>query len=1003
MKHPYLAKLLFLLLLAGLGFSTRAQAQTGSISGKVLDGKGAGIPGATVLVEGSTLGSSSNVDGTFNIPNVPAGPHTLAISFVGYTSARIPVTVVAGQNATANATLGENTTQLAEAVVVGYGTQRRQDITGAVATVDAKQFVQGQVTNPEQLIQGKVAGVSITSAGGAPGASSTIRIRGNSSLNANSDPLYVIDGVPVDKNGIDGASNPLSLINPADIATFTVLKDASATAIYGNRASGGVILITTKKGLQGEKLRVELNSQMGVSTVARRYQTLSTDEFRSLIQANGSASQATFLGTANTTWQNEIYRTAATYDNTVSLIGSVAKVPFRVSYGNLYQEGIVITNKLQRNSGSVSLSPTLLDNHLRIDVNAKGSIVDNRFADYGTVSGAATYDPTQPVMSGESRFSRYGGYFQFLNPGTGAPLGNAPGNPVASLNNTRDISQVKRLIGNVQLDYKVHGIDGLRANLNLGLDASRGRGYKDIAPTDFGNFNTSSAVPGLNGSYKEYAQDKDMHLLEAYLAYAKQVGGTKFDVQGGYAYQDFSYQGPNFLTYRSDRSTLINPDEKLATPSYYGKLVLLSYFGRATANVKDKYLLTATLRNDNTSRFRDGYRSGWFPALGLAWRVKNEDFLKDNNTFSELKLRAGYGRTGQQDLGQGYYDTQPRYVLGSSGSQYLFGNASTGFIAGPQGYNGALTWETTNTYNAGLDLGFMDNRLTATIDVYQRTATDLLARVNLPAGSNLTDRLDANIGSLRNRGIELGLNYGLLRSEDLNWDVNVNGAYNVNKITDLGRQLPGFAGYKTGDIGGGTGFTGQVNTVGYPSNSFYVYQQVYGQDGRPLQGVYVDRNGNGSTTDDYYQYKQAAPLVTLGFSSNVTYKKLVFAFTLRSNLGNYVYNGNAATLGNYANAKGSTNFVSNLNPDVRNTGFSSQQVFSDYYVQNASFLRCQNISLGYNVGKVLGASSLRITGNVQNAFLITKYTGIDPEIPNGIDRNFYPTARTYTLGLALGF
>ncbi len=1001
MKHPYLAKLLFLLLFACLGFAPGAHAQTGSVSGKVTDGKNEGIPGATVLIEGTTLGGSSNVDGTYSIQNVPAGPQTLVISFVGYNSVRRPVTVVAGQNTEVSAGLTENTTQLSEAVVVGYGTQRRQDVTGAVATVDSKQFVQGQVTNPEQLIQGKVAGVSITSAGGAPGTASTIRIRGNSSLNANSDPLYVIDGVPVDKNGIDGASNPLTLINPADIETFTVLKDASATAIYGNRASGGVILITTKKGLQGEKLRVELNSQTGVSTVARKYETLSTDEFRRLVTANGAPSQVATLGTANTDWQKEIFRTAGTYDNTVSLIGSVAKIPFRVSYGNLYQEGIVITNQLKRNSGSISLSPTLLDDHLRIDINAKGTIVDNRFVDYAQVAGASLYDPTQPVMSGESRFSRYGGYFQYIQP-DGNPLGNAPGNPVAAINNTRDISKVKRLIGNVQFDYKIHGVEGLRANLNLGLDVSRGRGYKDIAPTDFGTYNTGSAVAGLNGSYKDYAQDKNMQLLEAYLAYGKQFGGTKFDIQAGYAYQSFVNEGPNFLTYRSDRTTLYTPGEILTLPNYYSKLVLLSYFGRATANVKDKYLLTATVRNDNTSRFRPGYRSGWFPALGLAWRIKNEDFLKDNNTFSELKLRVGYGRTGQQDVG-GYYDTQSRYVLGSSGSQYLIGNAATGILLGTQGFNTFLTWETTNTYNAGLDLGFLDNRLTATLDVYQRSASDLLATVNLPAGSNNTDRLPVNIGSLRNRGIELGLNYGVLRSEDLNWDVNVNGAYNVNKITDLGPQLPSFPGYQTGDIPGGTGSTIQVNAVGQPINSFYVFQQVYGPDGRPVQGIYVDRDGNGTTANDYYTYKQAAPLVTLGFSSNVTYKKLVFAFTLRSNLGNYAYNSNAANLGNYANAQGSTNFVNNINPSVSGTGFTRQQLFSDYYVENASFLRCQNISLGYNVGKVLGASSLRITGNVQNAFLVTKYTGVDPEIPNGIDRNFYPLARTYTLGLALGF
>ncbi|GAB3728518.1 TonB-dependent receptor [Hymenobacter agri] len=1006
MKHPYFAKLLFLLLLAGLGFTTRAQAQTGSVSGKVLDSKGAGIPGATVLVEGTTLGGSSNVDGTFNIANVPAGPRTLTISFVGYTSARIPVTVVAGQNASADATLSENTTQLAEAVVVGYGTQRRQDITGAVTSIDSKQFVQGQITNPEQLIQGKVAGVSITSASGAPGAGTTVRIRGNTSLTANSDPLYVIDGVAVDKGGITGANNPLSLINPSDIENVTVLKDASATAIYGNRASGGVIIITTKKGLPGEKLRVELNSQSGVATVARRYNTLSADEFRAQIRANGSDSQYKTLGSANTDWQKEIFQNARIFDNTISLLGSVAKVPFRVSYGNLYQEGLVITSKLKRNTGSVSISPVLFDGHLRIDVNAKGSVVENRFIDKDNtyVAAAAFFDPTQPVRSTESQFGAYGGYFQYLQP-NGNPLGNAPGNPVSSLNSLNNHSTAKRFIGNVQLDYKIHGVPGLRANLNLATDLSRGRGATEYSPDDFGNYNPTSRVRGLNGSFNQYAQDKDMKLLEAYLAYAKQVGEFKFDVQAGHAYQSFVDQGPNFLTYRSDQVTLKNPKDTLTVPGYYNKYVLLSFFGRATANFKDKYLLTAILRNDQTSRFRPGYRSGWFPGLSFAWRVKNEDFLKDNNTISELKLRVGYGRTGQQDIG-GAYDTQPRYVVSGSTSLYPFGNATGTKVLtySPQGYNATLTWETTNTINAGLDLGFFDNRLTATIDAYERRATNLLALVNISAGANLTNQLNANVGSLRNRGIELGLNYGLLRMDNLTWDVNLNGAYNVNKITDLGRQLPSFVGYDTGDdIGGGTGNKIQLNAVGYPVNSFFPYQQVYGPNGRPVQGLYVDRNadGNFNRNDDAAHYKQPAPLVTLGFSSNIVYKKLVFAFTLRSNLGNYVYNANAASA-SYANAQGSTGFVSNLAPSILNTGFTRPQIYSDYYIENASFLRGENISLGYNAGKVLGASSLRITANVQNAFLITKYSGVDPEIFSGIDRNFYPRARTYTLGIALG-
>jgi len=1008
MKHPYLAKLLFLLMFVSFGTVTGAWAQTtGSVSGRITDEKNEGVPGATVIIDGTTSGGSSNMDGTYSIQNVPAGPQTLVISYVGYNTVRRPVTVVAGANTEVSAGLTENATALSEAVVIGYGTQRKQDITGAVAQVDSKQFVQGQVTNPDQLIQGKIAGVSITTGGGAPGAPSTIRIRGNTSLNANNDPLYVIDGVPVDKGGINGASNPLSLINPADIETFTVLKDASATAIYGNRASGGVILITTKKGLQGEKLRVELNSQTGFSTAARRYESLSAGEFRQLMEANAAPSQLATLGTADTNWQNEIFRTGATYDNTVSLIGSIAKkVPFRVSYGNLYQEGIVITNKLKRNSGSISLSPTLFDEHLRIDVNAKGSVIDNRFVDYGQIATAAFFDPTQSVRSTEAQYARYGGYFQYLGApdanGIRTPLGNAPGNPVAAINNTNDISTVKRLIGNVQLDYKVHGVEGLRANLNLGLDIARGRGSKDIAPGDFGNYNKDFPNdPGLNGAYNDYAQDKDMKLLEGYLAYGKQLGAAKVDVQGGYAYQNFKDQGPNFLTYRSDRTTLLNPSAVLTVPGFYNEYVLVSYFGRATLNVSDKYLMTATVRNDRTSRFRSGYNSGWFPALGLAWRIKGEDFLKNNNTISELKLRAGYGRTGQQDIGLAY-DTQPRYAYGTSESQYLFGNAATGFITGPLGYNAVLSWENTNTLNAGLDLGFLDNRLTATIDVYERKATDLLQEVNVPAGSNLVNRLNANAGSLRNRGIELGLNYGVLRSADLNWDVNLNGAYNVNEITDLGQQDANFPGFLNGDIGGGTGNQIQIRSVGFPVDAFYVFQQVYGPDGRPVQGTYVDRNNNGSTTDDFYRYKQPAPLVTLGFSSNLTYKKLVFAFTLRSNLGNYVYNGNASDRANYALAQSSTLFLNNVAPDVRNTGFTRQQLFSDYFVQNASFLRCQNISLGYNVGKVMGASNLRITANVQNAFLITKYDGVEPEISSGIDRNFYPVARTYTLGIALG-
>ncbi|SMC00519.1 TonB-dependent receptor plug [Hymenobacter roseosalivarius DSM 11622] len=1005
MKHPYLPKLLFLLLFICAGF-TSAFAQTGTVSGRVLDEQKEGLPGVTVLIEGTSLGNSTNADGTFAIQNVPAGAQTLVVSFIGYTSQRLPVTVTAGQNTEINATLGENTTLLNEAVVVGYGTQRRQDVTGSVATVSSKDFVQGQITNPEQLVQGKIAGVSITTGGGSPGAGSAVRIRGNSSLNANNDPLYVIDGVPVDKGGIAGASNPLSLINPNDIESVTVLKDASATAIYGNRASNGVILITTKRGLQGEKLTVNFSSQTSASVRANTYDVLSAQQFGDIVRANGAESQIATLGTTSTNWQNEIFRTAATFDNNISLTGSAGKIPFRVSYGNLYQDGIVITNNLKRNSGSVSLSPMLFNDHLRVDINAKGTLVNNRFVDNGQIGNAVLFDPTQPVRvegADGAQLAPFGGYFQYLQP-NGSPLGLAPGNPVAALNNTNNVSDVKRLIGNVQLDYKIHGVEGLRANLNLGTDISRGDGSTTIQPTDFGNFNpTGGGDPNLSGRFTQYNQRKDMRLLEAYLAYSKQLGSVKLDVQGGHSYQDFVNQGDNFLPLRFDRATLVNPTDVLTVPGYYNRLVLLSYFGRANLNVKDRYLLTATVRNDRTSRFEEGNRSGVFPAVGLGWRIKEEQFLADNNTVSELKLRAGWGRTGQQDIG-GVYDYLPRYVTSNAGAQYQFGSE---FVTTqrPSGYNRDLTWETTTTWNYGLDYGFLDNRISGAIDVYQRNTTDLLAVVNVPAGANLTNLLASNIGSLRNRGIEFSINGSPVRSEAWNVDLNFNVAYNENKITGLGPQQSDFAGYLVGGIPGGTGSTIQVHSVGFPSSAFYVRQQVYDPNGRPLQGVYVDRNADGLSSDgDLYRYKQPAPLAVLGFSSNVSYNKLSLSFLLRGNVGNYVYNSAAANLANFANAQSSTGFLTNLPTDINSTGFTRQQLFADYYIRNGSFLRGENVTLGYNVGSVLNEKiNLRLSAAVQNVFLITKYDGLDPEIFGGVDNNFYPRARTFTFGVNASF
>lgn len=1024
MKHPYLEKLRFLLILLfslSTALGAWAQAGTGTVNGRVTDAKNEGIPGVTVLVDGTSVGGSTNADGTYNISGVPAGTQTLVISFVGYSTVRQPVTVAAGKTTTvAPQKLSENATALGEAVVVGYGTQRRQDVTGSVTTVSDKDFVKGQVTNPEQLVQGKVAGVQITTSGGAPGSATTIRIRGGSSLNASNDPLIVIDGVPVDNSSVSGASNALSLINPNDIETFTVLKDASATAIYGSRASNGVILITTKKGLAGEPLSVSISSQ---TSLARRYNAvpvLSADEFRATVQ-RVAPTKANLLGTANTNWQDEIFRTAMTYDNNVSLSGSIGKkLPFRISYGNLNQQGILITNKLIRNSGSISLTPILLDDHLRVTLNVKGTATDNNFADAGAIGSAVAFNPTQPVYANNTA---YGGYFQYVQDPTNPNSAfnqQGPTNPVATLNLTRDRSTVLRSIGNVQLDYKFHFLPDLHANVNVGYDITHSEGANNqsvLLANDYFNVPLSTAPEFSKyrgGSYTLYQQDRHNKLLEAFLNYSKQFGETRLELLGGYSYQDFVTSSPSFPSYLGQdgnydaqgQPQLIIRSAANRNP-FRTQYTIISFYGRANLNIKDRYLLTGTLRNDISSRFNPDNRSALFPAGSFAWRLKGEDFLKDNTTISDLKLRLGYGLTGQQDVYgvAGDYPYILRYALNGNSNQYLFNGVPYNPYS-PQAYNRDLRWEKTATYNAGLDYGFLDGRISGSVDVYYRKTTDLLNNTYLAAGTNFSNYYVYNVGSLENRGIELNLNASPVRSTNFRWDVNVNATYNRNKILSLGPQEAGFIGIPTNGIAGGTGTNIGLFTVGQSSSAFYVYKQVYDTNGKPLNDVYADLNGDGKiTTDDRYLYKQSAPPVILGFSSNMSYKQLSLAFTLRSNLGNYVYNNIESQNGTYQNINNNPTYLGNVTQDANFTQFpgtSTNRYSSDYYIQNGSFLRMQNATLGYNVGKVFNSKgNLNLSFAVQNVFLITKYTGLDPEIPNGVDNNTYPRPRTYTFGLNL--
>lgn len=1010
MKHPYLAKfwLLLLLILPGLQLTAQAQVQTGSVSGRVLDEKNAGIPGATVLVNGTSLGVSSDVDGAFRINNVPAGPQTIVMTFVGYNAVRRPVTIIAGQNAELTAALSVNATELGEAVVIGYGTQRKQDVTGALTTVSSKDFVQGQITNPEQLIQGKVAGVQITTDGGAPGAATTIRIRGGSSLSASNDPLIVIDGVPVDNSSISGAANPLTLINPNDIETYTVLKDASATAIYGSRASNGVILITTKKGAIGDKLSVNLVSNTSISSRYNSVPVLSADEFRATVQAV-APQQVGLLGTGNTDWQKQIFHTAMTYDNNVSLAGAVGKLPFRVSIGNLEQRGILITSGIVRNTGSLSLNPVLLDGHLHINTNVKGTWTDNDFADNGAVGAAVQFNPTLSVFNDNPNYSNY---FQYLQ-GNGTPQTNVPANPVATLMLRRDRSTVKRSIGNVQLDYSLPFLSDLHANVNVGYDITRATGTNLVDARSVGSYSNvpldKSNTTARGGSYNYYSQQRNNKLLETYLNYGHQLSETsRVELLAGYSYQDFVTTAPAYDKYLGDAVTVRSQADAHPFRTQY---TILSYYGRANLNLNNRYLFTGTLRNDASSRFPSSNRNALFPAGSFAWRIKEESFLKDSKTFSDLKLRLGYGITGQQDVvaaaGSDYPYIQ-RYFQNVPTAQYQLGSTFINPYS-PLGFNSNLKWEQTSTYNAGLDFGFLGGRLNASVDAYYRKTTDLLAVVPIPLTTNNTNQLISNVGSLENKGVEVNVNAILAQSEHLNWTVNVNGTYNKNRITSLGPQAANFRGIENNNgasISGGTGTTIYNYYVGSPSTAFYVYKQVYGANGKPLNDVYADLNGDGKiNSDDRYLFKQSAPPVLLGFSSNVSYDRLNLAFSLRSNLGNYVYNNVDSNNGNYQGIVASNNFLNNVTRDANNTGFintSQPRYSSDYYIQNASFLRMDNVTLGYNVGKVLSdKGNLRLTAAVQNVFVVTKYTGLDPEISNGIDNNIYPRPRTYTFGLNL--
>jgi len=1012
---------LFLLL------AVQSFAQDRTVSGKITDSSGRGISGASVAVKGQTSrGTTTSSNGDFSL-TVPSTANTLVVSSVGFATQEI--SLAAGQT-TLSLSLESLATNMNEVVIIGYGTARKRDLTGSITSVTSKDFNKGAIVTPEQLIAGKVAGVQITTNGGAPGSGSTIRIRGGASLNASNDPLIVIDGVPIDNGGIAGTSNALSTINPNDIETFNVLKDASATAIYGSRASNGVIIITTKKGKSG-KAKFNFSTQNSISTLPKKADVLTADEVRALVNKYGTTAQKNLLGSANTDWQDEIYDNAFTTDNNFSVSGSIKSLPYRVSLGYLNQDGLLRTGNLNRKSASLSLTPTILDNHLKIDLNLKGSLTDTRFADEGAIGAAVRFDPTQSVRGSGKRF---GGYFEWLDPNSTTGLKElAPLNPVGLLEQRKDQSEVKRSIGNIQLDYRTHFLPDLRVNLNLGYDISKGEGTIVIPDSAASSYlRTPDAKHG--GVNNKYEQSKVNTLLETYLNYAKDVKSIKsrIDVMAGYSFQRFlrkiynaekSATGKLYQQADGSLDTIKTAGQRwdpffdkttdgtlVSFPKYATdrpENVIISFFGRLNYTLNNKYLFTATLRRDGSSRFPKENRWGWFPSAAFAWRIKDEMFARNSRIFSDLKLRLGYGVTGQQD-GIGDYNYIPRYSLSNAQAQYQFGDAFY-YMSRPANYNPEIRWEKTATYNAGLDYGILNGRVTGSLDFYLKKTTDLINTVAIPAGSGFGNTFDANIGNMENRGVEFSVNTQLIRKKDFTWDFGFNATYNKNEITKLAFVYdPKSPGNPDGGIAGGVGSTIRINTVGYNKGAFYVYKQIYDKAGQPIEGLFEDLNRDGLINEnDLYRYKSPDPTVFLGAYTNVAYKKWDGGFSLRSNLGNYVYNNRFSNTGTRRNIIDPLGFIANGTRNVLENNFEGsgdKYFFSDYFVENASFVRMDNIFVGYNAGALLHKNtSLRLGATVQNVFTITNYKGLDPEVAGGIDNNFYPRPRNFVISANLNF
>ena len=1009
-----------LTLLLGLFLSVSAFAQS-TITGQVKDATGEPVIGASVLINGTSNGTVTDLDGNFSISVQPGA--TLTISYIGFQKQQ-----VAAANGMVITLQEDQAQQMNEVVVIGYGAVKKSDLTGSVTALKPDSKNKGLVVNAQDMLAGKVAGVSVTSDGGTPGGGANIRIRGGSSLNASNNPLIVIDGVAMDQTGIKGVSNPLSLVNPQDIESFNVLKDASATAIYGSRGSNGVIIITTKKGRRG--LQVSYNGSFTVSKNSKNLDVLSADEYRSLIgnkfgtdlytlDTNGSQVPTAYsrLGKANTNWQNEIFRTAFSHDHNVAVSGQVANwLPYRVSAGYTNQQGIIKTSNFERFTGALTLSPSFLNDHLKVTLNAKGMWTKNRYADGEAIKAARQFDPTQPVYA--SGYDNFGGYYQWLDDGTALNDSSWPKtyyslatkNPVSILNLKNDRAISRDFLGSADVDYKVHGFEDLRFHVTAGVDVAKGRQVTDVDP--------ASPQAIYYGSYGWESQLKRNMQLSAYAQYYHDFNDkakNHFDIMAGYEWAHFWHNTNNaywsYYPSTNGDATLAGKQRNYAPYYYATENYLVSFFGRANWSLMDgRYMVTATVRNDGSSRFKEHWAT--FPSFAFAWRINEENLFKQIDWLSDLKLRLSWGMTGQQE-GIGDYNYFAIYEM-NKGNESYYPIAGDGSLARPKAYDPNLKWETTTSYNVGLDWGILKQRLTGSIDWYYRKTNDLLNNATVPAGANFRNQVMSNIGSMYNMGVETSLHWLAVNAKDFNWTMDYNFTYNYNKITNLnGGSDPNYF-VPTGGISAGTGGNIQAQHVGNAVNSFHVFQQAYDKNGKPLEGVVVDRNSDGKITDaDKYYYKAPAAPVTMGFASRFEYRNWDLGFALRASLGNYVYNDAFASTSNMSNSEifVKSKFLVNRPTDVVADNWLSTETTStqtDYWVQNASFLKLDNVTLGYSFANLLKQGSWngitgRIYGTVNNVFCLTKYKGLDPEVFNGIDNNLYPRPISFILGLNLNF